>query len=114
MGEVNRLFNERGVEDHICAENMQLYAGNKPSRVEDVRLNRCTGHITSWYEFLRLQFDVKSGIACFGSGPSLAVSQPESLRLESVLMSSKRIVLGLGIRLYPELSLRYHIAKVAA
>jgi hypothetical protein len=116
--DVTQLLDGQGVEHHLYADDMQLYASDKPSGVDNIRLrlNRCAERIMSWCASRRLQLNgSKSEIAWFGSHANLKklAGQDLTLSIGPDVIQPNDAVRDLGVWLDSELTLRHHITKVA-
>jgi hypothetical protein len=117
--EVTRVIQEDGVEHHLYADDMQLYANGKPRDVAVIRhrLGDCADHLKSCCASRRLQLNGdKSEIIWFGSHTNLRALAGKDLTLPigSDVIQPHSVVRDLGVWLDSELTLHYHITKLAA
>ena len=117
--DIKDLLTRHDTRSHLYADDTQLYASCRPEDIEVVktRLSNCVAEIAAWCASRRLQLNAdKTEVIWFGSRANLARLNG---RDRSVLVGSEPIkpstfVRDLGVLLDTELTMKRHVAKVAA
>jgi hypothetical protein len=117
--EVTWVIQQHGVEQHMHADDMQLYANGSPRDVAVVRqcLGDCADHVKPWCAFRCFKLNgVKSEIIWFGSHIILRALDCQDLTqpIGFDVIQSHSVMPDLGVWLDSELTLHYHITKLAA
>ena len=98
---------------------MQGSARSRPADVAAVvtRLQNCVADVGAWCSSKRLQLNAKkTEVLFFGSAVNLTELQPETLQfcVRGDIIKPVSVVRDLGVYFDSQLTMKYHIGKVAA
>ena len=104
---------------HLYADDMQGSAHSRPADVAAVvtRLQNCVADVGAWCSSKRLQLNAKkTEVLFFGSAVNLTELQPETLQfcVRGDIIKPVSVVRDLGVYFDSQLTMKYHIGKVAA
>ena len=113
------MSDRHNVHSHIYADDTQLYDSSSLSDAESVRdrLTSCVSEVAKWCASRRLQLnDDKTEMIWFGSRSNLAKLQRINLSLQvgTINIQPSSVVRDLGVYMDSELTMKEHVAKIAA
>jgi Reverse transcriptase (RNA-dependent DNA polymerase)/Endonuclease-reverse transcriptase len=117
--DITELLIRHETRSHLYADDTQLYASCRPEDMEAVitRMSNCVADVAVWCASRRLQLNAdKTEVIWFGSRANLAKIKARdcSVRVGSESIKPSNAVRDLGVYLDEELTMKQHIAKVAA
>jgi len=113
------MFEKHNVHSHMYANDIQLYDSSSPADAESVRdrLTSCVSKVAKWCASRRLQLkDDKTEMIWFGPRSNLAKLQRINMSLQVGTSNIQRssVVRDLGVYMDSELTMKEHVAKIAA
>ena len=113
------LMDRHGVRSHMYADDTQFYDSCRPSDFDllRARLSHCASDTDLWCKSRRLQLnDNKTEAIWFGSKSNLSKlsTANTSVQVGSATIHPSAVVRDPGLHLDSELSMKHHVAKVAA
>lgn len=113
------LVDRHDIRSHLYADDSQLYTSCLPADVDAVRtrLSNCSADMIQWCASRRLQLNAnKTEVIWFGSRSNLnKLSRCDlSVKVGCEVIQPSHVVRNLGVHLDAQLSMKQHIAKVAA
>ena len=109
---------DESTEYSVHADDTQFHYNCRPDDTDALRnrLSYCARDIISWCTSRRLQLNVNKTEAWVGSKSNLAklTTRDYSIQIGESTIQPSTIVRDLGVYLHRELSMKQHIAKVAA
>ena len=113
------VSDRHNVHSHRYADDTQLYDSSSLSDAESVRdrLTSCVSEVAKWCASRRLQLnDDKTEMIWFGSRSNLAKLQRINLSLQvgTSNIQPSSVVRDLGVYMDSELTMKEHVAKIAA
>jgi len=107
------------VRSHVYADDTQFYNSCRPSVIDSLRarLSHCVFDTDLWCRCCRLQLNAnKTEAIWFGSKSNLSKlsTANTSVQVGSATIHTSAVVCDLGLHLDSELSMKHHVAKVAA
>ena len=117
--DITELLIKHNTQSHLYADDTQLYASCKYEDIDAIRerLSKCIADIAVWCASRRLQLNAnKTEVIWFGSRSNLAKLKGRdcSVCIGSESIKPSTIVRDLGVHLDDELTMKQHVAKVAA
>lgn len=117
--DISELLTGHEVQSHLYADDTQLYASCRADDIDAVRtrLSDCVADIAVWCASRRLQLNAsKTEAIWFGSHANLAKLKNHDclVHVGSESIKPSTVVRDLGVHLDEELTMKQHVAKVAA
>ena len=117
--DAEQIFERHNVREHQFADDGQLYDSSSPDDISELRtrLSSCVGDVIRWCAQRRLQLNCnKTEVIWFGSRASLKKisGQDRTLTVGDEIIHPSSVVRDLGVLLDSELTMKQHVAKVAA
>ena len=117
--DLTAVSDRHNVHSHRYADDTQLYDSSSLSDAESVRdrLTSCVSEVAKWCASRRLQLnDDKTEMIWFGSRSNLAKLQRINLSLQvgTSNIQPSSVVRDLGVYMDSELTMKEHVAKIAA
>jgi hypothetical protein len=117
--DIKDLLTQHDTRSHLYADDTQLYASCRPEDIEVVksRLSNCIAEIAAWCASRRLQLNAdKTEVIWFGSRANHTKLNGKdcSVLVGTESIKPSTVVRDLGVHLDAELTMKRHVAKVAA
>ena len=117
--DIVEVVNKHAAKSHLYADDTQLYNSCQPKDIDETRsrLSHCVNDVALWCASRRLQLNTeKTGFVWFGSRANIKkVKDREcSLQAGSDMIQPSTVVRNLGVLFDAELSMKQHVARVAA
>ena len=117
--DIVELLDRHAIQSHMYADDTQLFTSCRPEDIDMIRtrLSNCTAEVAQWCASRRLQLNAsKTEVIWFGSRANLAKinSRDRSVQVGVETIQPSSVVRDLGVHLDAELTMKQHVAKVAA